>query len=176
MKLHFATLSLCTILLIGCGGNSSTAQIITSHTVQPTVLVNDSMTMLKENNKIRASLYSGHSLTWSKSLEHTAQIHANTLARSNTFRHSGTKNGENLFATSGKGGYVSALNAWYGEKKDYSLGTNRCKPSKVCGHYTQLVWKDTKEVGCAQAKSSSGGTFIVCQYSPPGNYRGQKPY
>lgn len=172
MKLQLHTLSLLSLILLGCGSDTTVPTKVTPQAIS----VNDSHTMLQENNKIRASLYSGHPLTWSKSLQNTAQIHANALARTNTFAHSSTKNGENLFASSGKSGYVSALNAWYGEKKNYNLSSNQCKPSKICGHYTQIVWKNTKEVGCAQAKSASWGTIIVCQYSPAGNYRGEKPY
>jgi pathogenesis-related protein 1 len=66
----------------------------------------------------------------------------------------------------------SLLQGWVDEKP--SMG----------GHYTQMVWKNTKEVGCATAtvsgKSSSGLSgvvvYLVCRYSPPGNIVGQKPY
>ncbi len=45
------------------------------------------------------------------------------------------------------------------------------------GHYTQMVWWDTKDVDCATV--IGGGSSIqalVCRYSPPGNYVGQKLY
>jgi pathogenesis-related protein 1 len=45
----------------------------------------------------------------------------------------------------------------------------------VCGHYTQIVWRDTTSVGCA-AQSCPQGEIWVCDYSPPGNYVGQHPY
>jgi hypothetical protein len=38
-----------------------------------------------------------------------------------------------------------------------------------------MVWKDTKQVGCGTA-SSSTLEVLVCRYSPPGNYLGQFPY
>ena len=52
------------------------------------------------------------------------------------------------------------------------------------GHYTQMVWKDTKEVGCAIAtsngKTSDGMAgvvaYLVCRYTPPGNMNGEKPF
>ena len=37
---------------------------------------------------------------------------------------------------------VAATNAWYNEKADYTLATNSCASGKVCGHYTQVVWKN----------------------------------
>jgi pathogenesis-related protein 1 len=176
MKSQVLTLSFFSLIFMGCGENATLPPKIVTQSISHAIFSNDSHTMLKENNKIRASLYAGRPLNWSQDLANNAQNHANALARSNTFRHSNTRNGENLFATSGKSGYVSALKAWYGEKDNYNLATNTCKPSKVCGHYTQIVWKDSKEVGCGQAKSASWGTITVCQYSPAGNYRGQKPY
>ena len=45
------------------------------------------------------------------------------------------------------------------------------------GHFTQVVWKDSKElgIGMATGKSQSGMfcTYIVGRYRPPGNYRGR---
>ena len=49
----------------------------------------------------------------------------------------------------------------------------------VCGHYTQIVWKNTERIGCGKATSRQNGLFTVywvCQYDPSGNYVGQKPY
>ena len=50
--------------------------------------------------------------------------------------------------------------------------------TKAVGHYTQIVWKNTTKVGCGIANSLTdrGGEWVVCRYSPPGNYVGQKPY
>ena len=56
-----------------------------------------------------------------------------------------------------------------------SDNSNKCKPGKMCGHYTQIVWKNTKKVGCAMIECNGTSTW-VCQYDPPGNWVGQKPY
>ena len=45
----------------------------------------------------------------------------------------------------------------------------------VTGHYTQMVWEDTMEVGCANS-SDDNLDFMVCRYSPPGNYIRETPY
>lgn len=45
--------------------------------------------------------------------------------------------------------------------------------ARGCGHYTQVVWANTKRVGCAAAECRNGGTFVVCSYDPPGNMDGR---
>ncbi|CAN1173037.1 Pathogenesis-related protein 1B [Linum perenne] len=45
-----------------------------------------------------------------------------------------------------------------------------------CLHYTQLVWRSTKQVGCARVKCRNGDTYVVCEYYPHGNVVGQRPY
>ncbi len=66
------------------------------------------------------------------------------------------------------------VNDWGREKRFYDHKTNSC--SGVCGHYTQVVWQDTRQVGCGRAVCQDQSQVWVCQYSPPGNYAGQKPY
>ena len=70
------------------------------------------------------------------------------------------------------------------EAADYSSATNKCAPGKVCGHYTQVVWRNTTHVGCATAICTKNSPFgaqfptwqlWVCNYTPPGNFVG-KPF
>jgi hypothetical protein len=84
--------------------------------------------------------------------------------------------GENIFASSGAASPQQAVSLWAGEKNNYNYANNTC--SGVCGHYTQLVWRDTREVGCAVG-NCPGLQFpntIVCDYGPGGNVNGQRPY
>lgn len=78
-----------------------------------------------------------------------------------------------------------AQNYHYNEDNGYG-GQDRppgCMPpanlpptsSKSCGHFTQVIWNRTQYVGCGKS-TNSGLTFVVCNYYPPGNYGGQKPY
>lgn len=41
------------------------------------------------------------------------------------------------------------------------------------GHFTQVVWKDTKELGIAKATGKKGGTYVVANYNPSGNFIGK---
>ena len=59
--------------------------------------------------------------------------------------------GENLFEIDGgTASPAQVVRSWASESRDYDHSSNRC--SGVCGHYTQVVWGDTKEVGCAVAR------------------------
>lgn len=60
------------------------------------------------------------------------------------------------------------ITKWYSEINDYSFGK---EPEVLtCGHFTQIVWKSTREIGVGSAKSKSGKLYIVVNYHPPGNY------
>lgn len=116
-------------------------------------------------------------LTWSPQLANYAQEWANKLARENKFEHrKNSPYGENLAWAGGQQlSPERVVNMWGEEVKDYNYNANSCKPGKMCGHYTQIVWRNTKQVGCGMARSN-GKEVWVCNYNPPGNYRGQRPY
>lgn len=84
------------------------------------------------------------------------------------------KYGENIYWISGGSpSGESVTDSWYGEIKDYNFA--RPGFGMKTGHFTQVVWKDSKEIGCGVAKSRRGGTYVVCNYNPPGNYQGRFP-
>lgn len=85
--------------------------------------------------------------------------------------------GENIYWGSGEDWKPGdAVKAWEEEEKFYDYETNTCQEGEMCGHYTQLVWNTTEKLGCAQVHCDTGDMFITCNYSPPGNYEGEKPY
>ncbi len=71
---------------------------------------------------------------------------------------------------------TQVVDGWADEKQWYSHGTNRCEAGQVCGHYTQVVWSSTREVGCAKAVCADQSQIWVCNYNPKGNITGLKPY
>ncbi len=77
--------------------------------------------------------------------------------------------GENLYWTSGTAAPGDVVGAWVAEVQSYNYAANSC--TAVCGHYTQVVWKTTTQVGCGLATSAQG-QYWVCNYNPPGNYEG----
>lgn len=66
------------------------------------------------------------------------------------------------------------LKLWYDEWKIYNF--QRPNINAANGHFTQMIWKDSANIGCGQAisKGPKGGTFTVCNYDPPGNYENEE--
>ncbi|CAO2201422.1 unnamed protein product [Urochloa humidicola] len=75
---------------------------------------------------------------------------------------------------------AGAMQMWVREKQYYDSASGMCmigRPEELkCGHYTQVVWRNTKAIGCARVKCDNGGIFITCNYSPAGNVIGQRPF
>ncbi|PON86804.1 Cysteine-rich secretory protein, allergen V5/Tpx-1-related [Trema orientale] len=91
--------------------------------------------------------------------------------------HSGGPYGENLAWSGGELSGVDAVKMWVNEKVNYDENSNTCALGKVCGHYTQVVWRNSVRLGCAKVRCNGNkGTFIGCNYDPPGNYIGQRPF
>jgi uncharacterized protein YkwD len=116
-------------------------------------------------------------LVWSSDLAAVAQSWADGCK----FGHSGGAYGENIYATSGTATPNDVVAAWIAESAQYDYAANAC--SGICGHYTQVVWRASARLGCGVANCSSGSPFgggawqlWVCNYDPPGNYVGEKPY
>lgn len=66
---------------------------------------------------------------------------------------------------------------WGSEKADYDYASNTCEDGKLCGHYTQIVWRATTKVGCGVAVCEDTQEQVwVYQYQPAGNWVGKKPY
>ena len=134
---------------------------------------------LLPHNQARASVGVGP-LRWDEALAGYAQSYAQQDAgqRQCQLVHSGGPYGENLFWGSGRTyGGRDAVAAWVAESSSYDYGSNACAPNAECGHYTQVVWRGSTAVGCAVQPCPDGrSTFITCNYSPPGNYVGQRPY
>lgn len=129
--------------------------------------------MLAVHNQIRASV-NLPPLQWSSRLAATAQKWANTLAATNKSAHNPrTPYGENIFITGGRVSPSYVVKEWAAEAKDYSYRTNSCRSD--CGHYTQIVWKQTRSLGCGVARSKRREVW-VCSYDPPGNYTHEWPY
>jgi uncharacterized protein YkwD len=154
-------------------GNISIGSNLTAQEVQQ---------LMRLHNEARADVRVSP-LAWSKKLAIYAQEWADNLASIDCYlRHrprSGKwkqEYGENLFmGTSGYYGVADAVKSWESEKTYYHGEELNSSNYHDSGHYTQIVWKNTGQIGCAKAECN-GNLIVVCNYNPPGNVLGQKPY
>ena len=127
---------------------------------------------LKKHNELRAH-HGVKPLKISEDLNKIAQKFAEHLAEIKKIEHSyniykGEELGENLFCCSGSEiqGDIMTM-SWYDEINKYDFNN----PGFISGtgHFTQIIWKDTIEVGFGFAKSSNNIYYGVANYYPAGN-------
>ena len=131
-------------------------------------------------------------LKWSATLAAGSQTWANNC----NWSHSNAPGvGENLHAGAVSSGFPANVErdaittadnkGWADEFAFYNYAANTCASGEQCGHYTQLVWRASTQVGCALKQCTAGSPFgaslpnwtiVVCQYSPAGNVNGARPY
>lgn len=123
-------------------------------------------------------------LAWNPALAASAQGWAAHLSVTGGFEHApeneAAPEGENLWAgTRGAYAIEEMVGGWVREKRHFKPGTfpHNSTTGRVedVGHYTQLVWRDTGQVGCALA-SGAREDVLVCRYSQAGNYIGEAPF
>lgn len=123
-------------------------------------------------------------IEWSQELASYAQKWADHLAKTGCqFQHRPNAGvwkqiyGENIFWGGGSGyGTIDAAKMWYAEKKKYAGGKLTAANWYKSGHYTQMVWRKTTQMGCGVARCPNGAVIVVGNYNPAGNYRSEKPY
>ncbi|XP_006266257.2 peptidase inhibitor 16 isoform X1 [Alligator mississippiensis] len=93
------------------------------------------------------------------------------------------RRGENLFIMMEELDLQLAMEDWHSEYQYYNLTTTKCATGRMCGHYTQVVWANTLRIGCGahfcetvEGIEERDMHLLVCNYEPPGNIRGRKPY
>jgi len=195
-------------IFIGCtdsGDSESGTTSENSEVVEDITIVKDSQVLtttqvevIKEHNLKRNIYFHDSNLSYSIELEKKAQIYANTLANNGKFEHDIKNNhaynyGENLYASSENRPLTiyDAMPYWFEEKSLYNYSDGSCQEAYYdngrqikCGHYTQVIWQDTREVGCATAQYKTGdfknGFVYVCKYYKAGNMslngKSLKPY
>lgn len=126
------------------------------------------------------------SLEWDEDLAKEAQEWANTMLKEKNMHHSKKKGmGENIAweynsNKKPKNVHDMIIRRWidnekpYFEYKTYPCKDKDCK--KEVGHYTQVIWKNTKKFGVGLAEDGEGNAYLCANYQPAGNFIGQFPY
>jgi len=133
--------------------------------------------LLDHHNRVRADV-SVAPLVWSDQLQGVAAAWGQKLvSKGCVMEHSkGSGYGENLYMGSAEHfTMVDAAKSWESEKKYYTGAPLDGSNWYRSGHYTQMVWRQTTEVGCAKV-TCKGSLIVICNYNPPGNFMGQKAY
>lgn len=138
-------------------------------------------------------------LTWSEELAEFAQEWAETLVNDDNcgtiFHRMQSMYGENIALRGSRPLRVEyapeeAVESWFSEIDCWEYGTIRGSEScdmvcidelrsSGCGHFTQIAWRNTQQVGCGYATCDEDGwtnEVWVCNYDPPGNFVGQTPF
>lgn len=116
-------------------------------------------------------------VTWSDTVAASAQAWVNKLRDEQNcglvHEGSGTGYGENL-ASGTNLSPTAAVNLWAGEKSKYTWSATYTVAdfNAGSGHYTQVVWRKSTQIGCASATCGTNRVVISCRYSPPGNVTG----
>ena len=188
---HYTLIFAAALAISSCSTTADTSLASATLPLSGNEIIED---FLPAHNAIR-SQHRLPSLKWSPQLAGYAQQWADQLRQRNNchMKHrpgSGRfaqQYGENLFWAGPirwsdgrleRAAYTAEMitDAWADEKRDYRYRSNSCRRGKICGHYTQIVWRDTQEIGCAKTVCRDQSQLWVCNYNPPGNWRGKRPY
>lgn len=128
----------------------------------------DIQAWLNAHNQYRA-LHGVPPVAWSATVAASAQAYVNTCPSG----HSSSPYGENILFANYVLPPADVVAWWYSEETLYDYDNPGF--SSETGHFTQVVWKSTAEIGCGYRGGCGGywSNIWVCQYNPPGNYIGQ---
>jgi uncharacterized protein YkwD len=145
--------------------------------------------MVNYHNQKRAEVGNGN-VSWSTEIAQYAQQRAEQIARTKQLAHlpqGQNPYGENLASGGSTGGgvvftVINACDGWYSEKAKMPRNAHTMTIdlfNKGVGHYTQMVWKGSTQIGAGISQYQQGAftmTVVVCCYNPPGNVINQAIY
>ena len=145
--------------------------------------------MVNYHNQKRAEVGNGN-VSWSTQIAQYAQQRADQIARTKQLAHlpqGQNPYGENLASGGSTGGgvvftVINACDGWYSEKAKMPRNARTMTIdlfNKGVGHYTQMVWKGSTQIGAGISQYQQGAftmTVVVCCYNPPGNVINQAIY
>ena len=127
--------------------------------------------LLKYHNDMRKK-HNSPELNLNEKLNQIAKEYAKELINSNKiifspYTYKGEPLGENIYNSENI--YIEpkeVFDQWYNEYKKYDFQSKKFQ--KEACHFTQIIWKNTKEVGFG-IENNSSKIYIVALYFPAGN-------
>jgi len=175
--------ALCALAAAGSASARATAEMPTPLIAHTQAAADDAGRLLSSHNAERLRL-GLPPLKWNPALASDAGKWARVLAARGELRHADHAerkgHGENLWmGTAGAWNAEGMVEMFLDERRHFRPAAfpdvSRTGQWSDVGHYTQIVWRDTREVGCAIDRAK-GLDVLVCRYFPAGNVMGQKPY
>lgn len=187
---HAALGALCALAVAGSASASTIAQHQTAEIAPPAQDIphtqpsaDDAQALLMSHNAERVRL-GLPALKWNSALARDAREWARVLASRGELAHAdqGVRkgHGENLWmGTAGAWDEKGMVEMFLDERRHFRPAAfpdvSQTGRWSDVGHYTQIVWRDTREVGCA-VDTAKGLDVLVCRYYPAGNVMGRKAY
>jgi pathogenesis-related protein 1 len=178
-RVWVATLAL--VSIVDCGGQDSSS----ASNDDPAAVASEFVTA---HNLVRSEVtqptnYPGTwaplpQVSWSATVAASAQAWADHLrdtAGCDLAHDDTSEYGENI--AGGTVGFFpdDAVTLWASEKPRYVFDPVYTFDNNT-GHYTQVVWRSSTEIGCGVSRCSTGHVVDVCRYNPAGNVIGTQPY
>jgi hypothetical protein len=174
-----AIVNLTLLLCAGVALTSAAPAAKRKRTVPEKTVVLDAFSaeLLRVHNEERA--FQGRQpLAWDAALAADAAKWAANLASRNAFEHAFNElakngQGENLWMGTRSAYQPAEMVGYWTAEAEFTKSGRFPDVSKSgnwtdVGHFTQLVWPETRKLGCA-LKSSAEDDFLVCRYWPGGN-------
>lgn len=168
----------------GNGGNDGGENTVPEAVIVETGSMDSwELTMLTRHNAYRTDVGIDN-LGWNETLATKAQEMIDTMAADNCSKENGTEHtyGENIsyYVTSiiNTAQYVDEF--WAKNPRGYfDIETKTCEDGQDCSPYTQIIWRNTKTLGCGRTISCPGNPpndLYLCLYYPKGNVPDELPY
>lgn len=152
-------------------------------TVQAGAFSEEEQLALKKHNEYRRT-HQVPLMTLDRAMSDQAKAYAGKLAATGTLKHASSAerngNGENLYYACTSGTNLpstgDAVKAWYDEVCSPGYNFDQGSFSGGTGHFTQVVWKGSKQLGIGTAEGTKHGlkcVYVVGRYNPPGNWQGE---